>query len=78
MLAHTLDFGKPVILIHGDTHRHGDNHPPVDPATQKPVGRFTRINSFGSPFVDWIRVSVNPVSPKLLKIGTGTEIKPAR
>jgi hypothetical protein len=78
LLAHTLDFGKPVILIHGDTHRYRVDHPLVDPSTQKPVERFTRIESFGSPFVDWIRVSVDPAGPALLAIKTGTEINSAR
>jgi hypothetical protein len=78
LLAHTLAFGKPVILMHGDTHRYRVDHPLVDPATQKPVERFTRIESFGSPSVDWIRVSVDPADPKLLAIKTGREINPAR
>jgi len=78
LLAHTLAFGKPVILIHGDTHRHRVDQPLVDPATQKPVGRFTRIESFGSPSVDWIRVSVDPADPKLLAINTGAQINSAR
>ena len=78
LLAHTLAYGKPVILIHGDTHRYRVDHPLVDPATKKPVERFTRIESFGSPFVDWIRVNVDPADPKLLVVKTGTEIKPAR
>ena len=78
LLAHTLAFGKPVILIHGDTHRYRVDHPLVDPATRKPVENFTRIESFGSPFVDWIKVSVDPANPKLLTIETGTEIKQAR
>jgi len=78
LLAHTLVFGKLVILIHGDTHRYRVDHPLADPATQKPVDRFTRIESFGSPWVDWIRVSVDPADPKLLMIKTGKEINPAR
>ena len=78
LLAHTLAYGKPVILVHGDTHRYRVDHPLVDPATQKPVERFTRIESFGSPSVDWIRVSVDPADPKLLAIKTGKEINPAR
>jgi hypothetical protein len=78
LLAHTLDFGKPVILVHGDTHRYRVDHPLVDPATQKPVEHFTRIESFGSPWVDWIRVRVDPADPKLLAIKTGKEINPAR
>jgi len=78
LLAHTLDFGKPVILIHGDTHRYRVDQPLVDPVTQKPLEQFTRIESFGSPWVDWIRVSVDPADPKLLAIKTGKEINPAR
>jgi len=65
-------------LIHGDTHRYRVDHPLVDPATHKPVERFTRIESFGSPSVDWIRVSVDPADPKLLAIKTGREINPTR
>jgi len=78
LLAHTLAYGKPVILIHGDTHRYRVDHPLVDPATQRPVERFTRIESFGSPFMDWIRVRVDPADPNLLAIKAGKEINPAR
>ena len=78
LLAHTLDFGKPVILIHGDTHHYRVDQPLIDPATEKPVARFTRIESFGSPWVDWISVSVDPADPKLLTIRTGREMNPAR
>ncbi|MHB8666487.1 MAG: hypothetical protein ACYC7B_03090 [Burkholderiales bacterium] len=77
LLAHTLDFGKPVILIHGDTHRYRVDHPLLDPATHKPLRNFTRIESFGSPFVDWIKVSVDPASAQLLSIRTGTAIRSA-
>jgi hypothetical protein len=78
LLAHTLAFGKPVVLVHGDTHRYRVDHPLIDPATRKPVEHFTRIESFGSPSVDWIRVSVDPADPKLLAIKTGMEINPVR
>ena len=78
LLAHTLSFGKPVILVHGDTHRYRVDQPLVDPATHKPVENFTCIESFGSPFVDWINVSVDPAGRKLLAINSGTEIKRTR
>jgi len=78
LLAHALAFGKPVILIHGDTHHYRVDQPLVDPATHKPVERFTRIESFGSPSVDWIRVTVDADDPKLLAIKTGKEINPTR
>ena len=78
LLAHTLDFGKPVFLIHGDTHRYRVDHPLVDPATQKAVEHFTRIETYGSPWVEWLRVSVDPADPSTLAIQTGKEINPAQ
>lgn len=78
LLAHALVFGRQVILIHGDTHRYRVDQPLVDPATQKPVERFTRIESFGWPAVDWIKVTVDPTDPKLLAITTGSEINAPR
>jgi len=78
LLTHALAYAKPVILIHGDGHRYRVDHPLIDPATQNRVENFTRIESFGSPFVDWIKVSVDPADPKLLAISTGTEISAAR
>ena len=71
LLAHTLAFGKPVVLVHGDTHHFRVDQPLHDPATLKRVDQFTRIESFGSPFVDWIKVSIDPENPKLFSIRTG-------
>ena len=71
LLAHTLAFGKPVVLVHGDTHHFRVDQPLHDPATLKRVDQFTRIESFGSPFVDWIKVSIDPENPKLISIRTG-------
>jgi len=72
LLAHTLAFGKPVVLVHGDTHRFRVDQPLYDPATLKRVEQFTRIESFGSPFVDWIKVSIDPDNPKLFSLRTGS------
>ena len=77
LLAHTLAFGKPVILVHGDTHHFRVDQPLVDPATLKRVDQFTRIESFGSPFVDWIRVTLDPGKPKFMSIRTGKPLVPA-
>jgi hypothetical protein len=78
LLAHTLAFGKPVVLVHGDTHRYRVDQPLYDPATLKRVEQFTRIESFGSPFVDWIRVTLDPDNSKLFAIRTGKTISPAQ
>ena len=71
LLAHTLAFGKPVVLVHGDTHHFRVDQPLFDPATLKRVDHFTRIESFGSPLVNWIKVSIDPENPKLFSLRTG-------
>lgn len=71
LLAHTLAFGKPVVLVHGDTHRFRVDQPLYDPATLQRVEQFTRIESFGSPLVDWITVTLDPAEPKLISVRTG-------
>ena len=71
LLARTLAFGKPVFLVHGDTHRFRVDQPLFDPSTQKRVEQFTRIESFGSPYVDWIKVTIDPTDPKLFSYRAG-------
>jgi hypothetical protein len=77
LLAHTLAFGKPVVLVHGDTHRFRVDRPLVDPATLKRVEQFTRIESFGSPLVDWISVTFYPAKPVPISVRTGKPSDPA-
>lgn len=74
LLAHTLDFGKPVVLVHGDTHRFRVDQPLHDSATLKRVEQFTRIESYGSPYVDWIKVTIDPDNPKLFFVGTSSTV----
>lgn len=52
-------FDGEVLLIHGDTHRYRLDHPMVDPRTGRPLHNFTRIEVFGSPTVNWVRVQVS-------------------
>jgi hypothetical protein len=47
-----------VLLIHGDTHRHRIDQPLMDAQTGQPLRNFTRIEVFGSPAVNWVRVTV--------------------
>lgn len=54
----SLNFPGEVVLIHGDTHRFRVDRPLVDPVTGQIIGNFTRIEVFGSPSVNWVRVSV--------------------
>jgi hypothetical protein len=52
----TLDFDGEVLLVHGDTHRYRVDSPLRDPATGGPVANFTRVEVFGSPGMNWVRI----------------------
>jgi hypothetical protein len=53
-----LGFDGEVLLVHGDTHRFRVDAPLLDPATGAPVENFTRVEVFGSPGMNWVRVRV--------------------
>ena len=58
--AEAVAFGKPVLLIHGDSHRFTTDHPLKARATQQPIDNVTRLEVPGSPLVGWVRVVVTP------------------
>jgi hypothetical protein len=47
-----------VLLVHGDTHRFRVDSPLRDPATGAPFANFTRVEVFGSPGMNWVRIRV--------------------
>jgi hypothetical protein len=53
-----LAFDGEVLLVHGDTHRYRVDAPLRDPATGAPVANFTRVEVFGSPGMNWVRIRV--------------------
>jgi hypothetical protein len=53
-------FDKPVLLIHGDSHRFITDHPLKARATKQTIGHVTRLEVPGSPLVGWVRVVVTP------------------
>jgi hypothetical protein len=52
------ETGGEVLLIHGDTHRYRFDQPLTAPRTNEPLRNFTRLEVFGSPSVNWVRVNV--------------------
>jgi len=54
----SLGFDGEVLLVHGDTHRHRVDQPLRDPATRAPIPNFTRVEVFGSPGMNWVRIHV--------------------
>jgi hypothetical protein len=53
-------FGKPVLLIHGDSHEFKTDFPLKARATQQTIGNVMRLEVPGSPQVGWVRVVVTP------------------
>jgi hypothetical protein len=63
-------FGKPVVLVHGDSHHFRIDQPFLQPIapngtrTQRQTN-FARVETFGSPDVHWVRGIVDEENPEL-------------
>ncbi|WP_372524468.1 hypothetical protein [Piscinibacter sp.] len=60
LASETAAFAGQVVLVHGDTHFFKIDKPLFDQAHLLP--NFTRVETFGSPNVHWVKVSVDPHS----------------
>lgn len=58
--AEALQFPGAVLLVHGDTHRHRVDQPLMRPGRRERVANFTRVEVFGSPTQNWVRIRVVP------------------
>ena len=52
-------FGKPVLFAHGDTHQYRVDQPYKSPLDQRPVENVTRVEGYGSPNVNWVRITID-------------------
>ncbi len=52
-------FAKPILFVHGDTHRFKLDQPLKD-ATGAVIPNFTRVEVWGSPWMRWARASLHP------------------
>lgn len=68
------EFGRPVLLINGDSHLYGADNPLADPASAtglihgtQAVPNLTRITVQGSTNTphEWLRLSIDPRSPQV-------------
>lgn len=59
----TVAFGKPVVLVHGDSHYFRIDKPMENRRGR--VQHFTRVETFGYPDVHWLRARVDPKDPNL-------------
>lgn len=60
----TVAFGKPVVLVHGDSHYFRIDKP-MRRASGTAVENFTRVETFGSPNVHWLHATVDTGDPNL-------------
>lgn len=61
----TIAFGKPVVLVHGDSHYFRIDKPMIDSATEERVQNFTRVETFGEQDVHWVRAHIVPSDPNV-------------
>ncbi|HEX3098288.1 MAG TPA: hypothetical protein VHQ02_11245 [Usitatibacter sp.] len=59
-------LGKPMLFVHGDTHIYRVDSPFRD-AAGAPIDNLTRLETYGSPFVGWVEVTVDPADPALFR-----------
>ena len=66
-----LALGKPMLLIHGDDHRHAFDQPLLAPGTREKVPNFWRASPYGSPAMAPMIVGINPANPQLFEVKSG-------
>ena len=57
----TKDFRGQVLFIHGDTHDYTVDHP-------LPLQNFTRLETYGSPDIGWVRVVIDSAAGRIAEI----------
>ncbi len=70
--AAAVAFGKPILFAHGDTHRFRIDRPYRSPLDKRPLTNITRVECYGSPFVNWVRITVdgrNHAQPFIIESG---------
>lgn len=63
----TIDFPGQVVLVHGDTHSFQINQPLRHPVSRKVLTNFTRVETFGYPFMGWVKGVIDSDSPSLFR-----------
>lgn len=65
--AETQAFAGQVVLVHGDTHYHRIDRPLKDPLSGATLANFTRVETYGSPFIGWVRGTVDDRDPQVFR-----------
>lgn len=65
--AETQAFAGQVVLVHGDTHWQHIDQPMLDSNGKDMLRNFTRVETHGSPFMGWIKATVDVTDPKVFR-----------
>ena len=70
LARHALAFGKPVGLVHGDSHFFRVDKPYLRRGANDDtfVPNLTRIEGFGDPFHHWVRIDVDSNDPEVFVV----------
>ena len=63
--SETVVFGRPVVLVHGDSHYFRIDKPLLSRHTGRRIENFTRVETFGENDVHWVRGRVDYRDPNL-------------
>ncbi|WP_460530380.1 hypothetical protein [Chitinimonas naiadis] len=69
LVAQTEQYAGQVLLVHGDTHYFKVDKPLYSP--QKTLPNFTRVETFGSPLIHWVKVKVDTRDEAVFTIRPG-------
>ncbi|MGK7912315.1 MAG: metallophosphoesterase [Synechococcus sp.] len=59
------NYNRPIVLVHGDTHRFQIDKPLRQEGEE--IANFTRVETFGSPNVHWLRAEIDPNSDNVFE-----------
>lgn len=62
-----LEFEKPVVYVHGDTHTFRIDKPLLGMTSGRMIENFTRVETFGFPDTHWIRGTIDPDDPNVIR-----------
>ena len=62
---HIVDFAKPVVLAHGDSHYFRIDKPHL--TSPRFLPNFTRVETFAAPNYHWLRIKVDPASREVFQ-----------
>jgi len=57
LASEALNYTGRILLVHGDTHRYRIDQPLFNVATRTIVPNLMRLEVFGSPEVNWVRIT---------------------